>query len=187
MLPSRTAARGMLGNRAVVSSWAKVTPPAALIDCSAIAPSLPLPDSTMAMARLFWIAARERNKWSIGMCGTGRGGRGDSVRWPSVMAMFVPGGMTYTWLTSTAMPSVTSWTGMRLTRDRIGQVAFLLGVEVADHQERQTGVGRQFLQQLGVCFEAAGRGPDSHDQKRQTFQVICVCAGARRSGSRFRA
>ena len=56
----------------------------------------------------------------MGMCGTGRGGRGERVKWPSAMAMFVPGGITYTRLASTGIPSVASTTGIRLTRDKIG-------------------------------------------------------------------
>ena len=88
------AARGMLGCLAEASSWANVTPPTALIACSAMTPSLPLPDRTTPADRLRWMAASDRNRWSIGMCGTDRGGRGVRARWPSARAMAVPGGMT---------------------------------------------------------------------------------------------
>ncbi len=92
--PSRAAARGMPGCRADSSSWAKVTPPTALMVWSAMTPSLPLPDRTTAADRPFWMAASDRNRRSIGMCGTVRGGRGVSVRWPSLSSIAVAGGMT---------------------------------------------------------------------------------------------
>lgn len=94
ILPSRTADRGMPGWIAVISSLAKVAPPPALIACSAITLSDPLPERITPTARAFWIFASDRSRWSIGMFGTGRGGRVVSVRCPSVISMMQPGGRT---------------------------------------------------------------------------------------------
>nr|WP_261344085.1 hypothetical protein [Aquisphaera giovannonii] len=48
----------------------------------------------MAIERSFWMAASDRKNWSIGMCGAGRGGRAERVRWPSTIVIPAPGGIT---------------------------------------------------------------------------------------------
>ncbi|MNR52918.1 hypothetical protein D3C85_1728410 [compost metagenome] len=84
----------MPSKAAVVGSWARVTPAAALISFTPSVPSLPVPDSTMPMALPGRCCARDTNKASTGRCRAPVCDRAVSlIRLPTTV-MTVSGGIT---------------------------------------------------------------------------------------------
>ena len=117
--PAEIALAGMAGHSAVSGSWAKVTPPAALIALSPRVPSDPVPERTTPMAAVLRSSARELKNSSMGWCGTEPRSRGVSLRAPCRRIMLLFGGITYTRSGCTVTPSVTSRTGMEVVLERI--------------------------------------------------------------------
>ena len=60
------ALRGIPSNSQVARDWAMTMPPSLLMARTPSLPSLPVPESTMPMARSRWSRASDRNKKSIG-------------------------------------------------------------------------------------------------------------------------
>jgi hypothetical protein len=104
------ALRGIPSYSVVPGACTMTMPPSPLTARTPCAPSLPVPDSTMQIARSRWSWARERKKKSMGRrCP--RGAEGSSnCRAPLSSAMSRLGGMMYAQLGSTRMPSSTSKT-----------------------------------------------------------------------------
>ena len=109
----------------------------------------------------------------MGMCGMGAVTRGVSVRTPSHQAHVrisrdhinvirfhfdAVGGFHHAHL------------GLALQQFR--QKADVLGIQMLDENERHAGVGWQRLQQFRKCFQASGRGANSHDGENTVWRFV---------------
>ena len=91
--PAAIALRGIELYRAE-ASWAKVSPPSALMASSPSVPSLAVPDRITPIARSFWSSASDSKKASMTLRGSRARLRCRSFSVPPAMLRVMLGGMT---------------------------------------------------------------------------------------------
>ena len=105
--PVSMAARGIEENSAVDGSWTKTLPPAVLIACTPLAPSVPAPEKITPITLSPASSARDEKNSSIGRC-TCSSGWSEVWNVPLLMLTSIPGGQRYILPGRTSSPSETS-------------------------------------------------------------------------------